>query len=572
MYDVKIVIITLLILASTMMSSEHPAWWHSVNKISYTHPDFKEVQEYNTGKLDSLFGFKKNYRHIDEYDYVGYNNLYKWTDAAIVSVYPSIDEYSISDANKSYVYWVWGEQHINHARKEFNGSGLCANYTNIYEQNVVNGRMFYPAHMTFTYYNLSTEIPITFFYEIEKYCPDVDVDNCQYYTNNDGEFEEVWKGGYDGFFENYIIPDINKSVSYLNESELENYVKFKQIPRHDFENNPSGCEPPNCNIVWYYYYINPVPVPYNQTQYDNLFNRYNNRTYMAEPRLNITLKGSVKIRVEDYKKEYVYDMRYNQCTAETNVKYKWLSRSPKTEEKDYFVELGDIEWFHITPVLGEEINHNPVEEFVTFANRRMQRGYSLIDSEPLTNYYVKLFDIFKDEFGIEHVGTTNINKADFIPPEDDPLLPHSFNIPHTTKVNSSEKLYAPYQITRSNHSFRWVNYYNIYFKYHEGMHNFTHTFYDVFGNNFTLSRNIYLRLPTWIINNKVYAYKRGAIGVPHVNNTGFGTVESYYGDDSNRPSMTIINEPGISFPNVAVIFGGIVGLIVAVMLIGRRMI
>ena len=77
-------------------------------------------------------------------------------------------------------------------------------------------------------------------------------------------------------------------------------------------------------------------------------------------------------------------------------------------------------------------------------------------------------------------------------------------------------------------------------------------------------------MPTWIINNNVYAYKQGKIANAQENITNYGIVESYNGDDTHRSSITIKNQPVLTLPNIAIIFGGLISFIVT-LIIGRKM-
>lgn len=530
---------------------KHPSTWKKTDIQSYISPQFEDVKTHNENMLDHIIGFHENYRKVKELR-TGYHNMFKWVDGVIAFAHPSIDEYSISAENTTLIYWGWGEDHINHAKREGPAVAPCENYTNVYKKTAMSTRWF-DGEMTFEYYNLSKTVPITFFYEVMVYCPDPDrADRCKYLIDN----ELVWDGSYEGFYEKYIIPNISGKIDYLNNTQVEQFLRGGPIHRDSFEESPPGCEPPHCHIRWYYYYLNPVPVPYNESQYVKLFNIYNNRTYIKEPWLNITLHGRVKLRITKSRVEYVYHILHHSCERHSKLEYSWESRSV-TDKKSYFVELGNVEWFHITPVLGEEINNKPEVEFVTFANRRMQRGYSLIDGKLLTNYYMKRFDVFEDSFGLWHVGTTKVNRVDFTPSEEDPFVPNDLQIPHHTIINHTEKLCAPYQITRSNHSFRWVNYYLINFTEEDGKHNFTHVFYDVFGNNFTLSRDIYLRLPTWISGGVVYSYKKGLIGTPNYKEDGLFRIYYFNGTETYRPSVAL--SPYITMESIGTLIGLLVG-------------
>ncbi len=547
---------------------------------SYIEPDYSIVEQNNLNKIDHIMGFNDNYRKVDEKD-AKYNDMFNWTDAGVMASVPSIDNKVISDENQTYVYWGWGEEHIKKADRYQNATedinDECYGKVNEWHKTLYTGQeLLYPATLTFEYYNVSKTVPITFMYPIGIWKGVNDPDEYVYTTYDEKGEKIVIGTGWDEAYNKYIYPKIYAGLSkYYSDDEIKEILRRSNIKMEDSDVGKLCYRTSHdCEGYWLYYYINPVPVPFNQNEYNTLFNEYNNREYNREPILKVNLYGIVNVRKSDYHIRWIKLKINNQTKCTTTLDsgdkdYGWEDKS-HSDTKEYFVQQGDIEWFHITPVLGEEINENPEEEYVTFSNRQMQRGYSLIDGQVLTNYYIKKFEIYQDELDLYHMLGKTVNKIDFTPPnENDPLIPTSFEIPHQTKTDQSEKQYSPYQITKSNNSYRWVNYYLINFTMDDGTHNFTHIYYDTFGNEFTLSRNLTLRKPTWIINGKVNAYKQGEIGKAQKNQTAFWNIYYYNGSDDYRPSIAVEKSPELHLPDIALLIGT-VGIAVLSIFIGGQ--
>ncbi len=518
---------------------------------SYATPEFEKIKEHNDIVIKNVQGYTTNLRKVQE-SKPEYPSLYKWTDLTIVGAQDSVDEYSLSDNMKNFIYWGWGEEHTKQVNKQEPAMHPCENKTNKYVRKALKGRMLYTASMKFKYYNVSKELPVALFYKV-KILSD---NNTYVYSLQDND---TGYKTYETFnnFEKTVFEDIYSKVStYMTRNELNSSLVEQQIEKSMYEPLEYDCMPPQCTIRWYYYYINPVPVPFNQSEYNTLFMEKNEKIYQAEPWLNITLSASIKIRYYDNDKVYYWDEEHNKCIADrwTRISPAWYSKTMKTQ-KSYFIEQGDVEQFYITPVLSEEINHNPEIELIIFANRRMQRGIYFINNKTLTNYYMRKFYVSSDEFWFKHVQTKDIYITDFRVYDNDFGNDYESMVQHSAEINHSEQKCAPYQITYSGNSFRWVNYYHINFTEDDGQHNIVHKMCDIFGNNFILSKDIYLRQPTYIINKEVYANSKNSVA--QVDKDG-GRWNYYEGSTELRPCIAIAepkaeHELQISLPDISII-------------------
>jgi len=551
-----------------------PSGWTKTEQESYIEPQFQEVKNHNDNKIGSLWGFGKNKRDVSENEEPNYSDMFKWVDLVIGYAHVSIDEQSIPDNEEVRIYWGWGEDHISSSNVTLPAASPCEDEINNFRKRSSHPVYLDNGHMKFQYYDIVKEVRLTYEYRVIKICPDRTNQNfCKYHFEKNNQLEEIVEGSHEDFKE-YVIRDIYEKTNKIYDIDtLRSVVKMQQLDVAG-EEPPSGCIEPVCSMQREYYYINPVPVPFNQTEYNSLFRKYNDRTYSQEPWLDIELGGNIKMRVYDIGSYWVfYNMWFGHediCVRTSYSEYIWDSKPARVEKKSYFVEQGDVEWFHITPILGEQINNDPELEFLVFANRKIQKGYSKLDEEVLANHYMRKFDVYEDVFELWHVVGSVVNQTDFSPPGGDPKIPENPSVPHTYKgMGQSEKQFSPYQITYSNNSFRWVNYYYLNFTSESGGKNFTHIYYDVFGNEFVLSRNIFLRIPTWIVNGEVYPYNGKNLGPAKKNTSSSLQVYYFEGNDIYRSSTFVEHTPEIYYPNMALLFGGTF-IVISVLFMGRR--